>query len=132
MPENVYGLPNSPGVMTYSWSVVSGPDTVNFGNASALNTTASFSIAGTYTLRLSASDGELVGTDDLIVTVTSDSGTPPPYDPNAPQVELQGAIQEVGTSYIVVSGVKVWHTANTVIKVEDGNGTHFKSGNRPS
>ena len=35
---------------------VSGPGTVTFGNANALSTTASFSTAGTYMLRLTASD----------------------------------------------------------------------------
>ncbi|MCP4275758.1 MAG: hypothetical protein GY779_05330, partial [Gammaproteobacteria bacterium] len=122
------GLPGSPGTMAYSWSVVSGPDTVDFGDANAANTTASFSIAGAYTLRLTVSDGELGDTDDLIVTVNSDSGTPPPYDPDAPEVELDGTIQEVGTSYISVSGVKVWYTTSTVIKFEDGNGTTFQVG----
>ena len=49
-----------PGVgLTTTWSKVSGPGTVTFGNASALITTASFSVAGTYVLRLTASDGLL-------------------------------------------------------------------------
>ncbi|MCP4000483.1 MAG: hypothetical protein GY727_06210 [Gammaproteobacteria bacterium] len=79
------GLPNLPGAMSFGWSVVSGSGTVDFSDLSALSTTASFSIAGTYTLRLTANDGELSGTDDLIVTVSADSGTPP-YDPGAQRV----------------------------------------------
>ena len=36
-----------------------GPGTVTFGNANAVDTTASFSAAGTYVLRLTANDGAL-------------------------------------------------------------------------
>ena len=49
--------------------MVSGPGTVTFGNANALSTTASFSTAGTYVLRLRASDSVLATTDDMTVTV---------------------------------------------------------------
>jgi len=65
------GLPNPPGALTTVWSSVSGPGTVTFGNANALGSTASFSAAGTYTLRLSVSDGALTATDDLQVTVAA-------------------------------------------------------------
>ena len=41
------GKPNPPGALTTTWSKVSGPGTVTFGNANALSTTASFSAAGT-------------------------------------------------------------------------------------
>ncbi|HEX5791201.1 MAG TPA: InlB B-repeat-containing protein [Luteolibacter sp.] len=57
--------------LTTSWSVVSGPATVTFGNASALNSTASFPVAGTYTLRLTAGDGVGQATDDLVITVNA-------------------------------------------------------------
>ena len=43
------GKPNPPGALTTTWSKVSGPGTVTFGNANALSTTASFSAAGTHT-----------------------------------------------------------------------------------
>lgn len=52
-----------------SWSVVSGPGTVVFADAADVNTTATFSDAGSYQLRLQADDGELVGFDDVMVTV---------------------------------------------------------------
>src|SRR5205085_856804 len=42
------GLPNPPGSLTTTWSKLSGPGTVSFGNASALSTTAAFSSSGTY------------------------------------------------------------------------------------
>ncbi|MBI4250344.1 fibronectin type III domain-containing protein [Candidatus Uhrbacteria bacterium] len=63
-----------------SWAKVSGPGTVAFGNANAVATTASFSEAGSYVLRLSASDGKGgTATDELQVTVNP--APPPPEKP---------------------------------------------------
>jgi uncharacterized protein YjiK len=64
------GLPNPPGMVTTTWSQVSGPGTVTFGNAGAVNTTASFSTVGVYTLRLTAKDGAVSITDDVVITAT--------------------------------------------------------------
>ena len=50
------GLPSPPGQLSNDLEQVSGPGTVTFANASALSTTASFPVAGTYVLRLSVSD----------------------------------------------------------------------------
>ena len=63
------GLPIPPSLLTFAWSKISGPGTVTFANASALNTTASFSAAGTYVLRLTVTDSALAASDDLTVTV---------------------------------------------------------------
>src|SRR5437667_3152551 len=63
------GSANLTGVLTTTWSPVSGPGTVSFSNASALNSTATFSASGAYVLRLTASDGALAGSDDVAVTV---------------------------------------------------------------
>ena len=63
------GKPNPPAAVTTSWSQVSGPGTVTFGNPSSVDTTASYPVAGSYVLRLTASDGELVASDELTVTV---------------------------------------------------------------
>lgn len=49
---------DAPGA-TSAWSVQSGPGTVTFGNASALSTTATFSTAGRYVLRCTATDASL-------------------------------------------------------------------------
>ena len=67
------GLPTPPNVAT-TWSRVSGPGTVTFGNANAVDTTASFSAAGTYVLRLTASDGQLSASDDVTVQVATQGG----------------------------------------------------------
>jgi len=83
------GLPNPPGTLTTTWSKVSGPGTVTFGNASALSTTASFSVDGTYVLRLTADDSALQSTDDLTVTVNPATGG------NQPPVVSAGPDQTV-------------------------------------
>lgn len=56
--------------VTTTWSKVSGPGTVTFGNPSELSTTAEFSEQGVYVLRLTADDGvnpEVY--DDITITV---------------------------------------------------------------
>ncbi len=73
------GQPPAPGTLTTTWSAVSGPGDVTFDDASATSTSARFSAPGTYVLRLEANDGELVGSDELTVTV--DSPPPPTSGP---------------------------------------------------
>jgi uncharacterized repeat protein (TIGR02543 family) len=65
------GLPNPPGTVTTIWSKVSGPGTVSFANMSAVDTIATFSTAGAYSLRLTADDGEFARFDDIIITINS-------------------------------------------------------------
>jgi hypothetical protein len=60
----------SPPALTTLWSTVSGPGTVSFGDATAVDTTAQFSTAGTYVLRLTASDGDLTSSDDVTVVAS--------------------------------------------------------------
>ena len=66
------GLPVD-STLSFSWTKISGPGTVTFANASALQTNATFSATGTYVVRLTASDTELSASDDVIITQT-----PPP------------------------------------------------------
>jgi hypothetical protein len=58
------------GVYTHTWTKVSGPGTVTFGNAALLSTTATFSVAGTYVIRLTANDGNYNTSDDLTVVAS--------------------------------------------------------------
>ena len=74
-------LPEPPGRLTTTWSKISGPGIVTFGNENTLNTTASFSDPGTYVLRLTANDGALSVYDDL--TVTYRRNQPPTVDAGA-------------------------------------------------
>jgi hypothetical protein len=56
-------------VVTSTWSKVSGPGTVTFADPAKPATTATFSAAGSYTLRLTASDTAKTSSDDIVVTV---------------------------------------------------------------
>ncbi|MGD8992591.1 MAG: hypothetical protein PVI00_14135, partial [Desulfobacterales bacterium] len=53
------GKPNPPSTVTTTWSKISGPGTVTFGDSSLVDTTATFSEPGTYVLQLTADDSEL-------------------------------------------------------------------------
>src|SRR2546422_4433950 len=78
-------LPIPAGTLTVTWSKFSGPGTVTFGNVNALSTTASFSSAGTYVLRLTATDSELSSSADVTIIVTP---LPSPH-PSAPVTSTQ-------------------------------------------
>jgi hypothetical protein len=62
---------NLPGALTTLWTVESWSGEVTFDDANDVDTTVSFSAAGTYVLRLTATDGELSSYDELTVTVTA-------------------------------------------------------------
>ncbi|UCB42209.1 MAG: PKD domain-containing protein [Dehalococcoidales bacterium] len=66
------GLPD--GTLVTTWTQVSGPGVVVFGDAGAVDTTAIFADIGTYLLRLTADDGEFQVSDDVIVSVIDTSG----------------------------------------------------------
>ncbi len=70
------GLPS--GVLTTSWSQVSGPGAATLSDPARLSTGATFPVAGSYVLRLTATDGALSSSDDVTVTVTSAPVPPPP------------------------------------------------------
>lgn len=65
--------------LTTVWSRVSGPAPVIFADARSATTTATFPLAGTYTLRLTANDGLGSRSDDVMITV--ENFIPPdPFD----------------------------------------------------
>jgi hypothetical protein len=59
-----------------TWSVVFASGEVTFTDPSSATTSAGFELSGAYVLRLSASDGELLASDDVIVFVNP-GNTPP-------------------------------------------------------
>ena len=92
------GLPSS--VLTTLWSTISGPGTVTFGNSASSITTAAFSVAGSYTLRLTATDTVLSSFDDLVVTV---SVVLPP--PNVASVAfIPNNVQQGQTVTVTITG----------------------------
>lgn len=82
------------GTLTTTWTKVSGPGSVTFANASAVDTTASFSVAGTYILRLAANDGALQS-NDTVTIVVEDSVINPPPPANTPPTVYAGSNQTV-------------------------------------
>jgi len=80
------GLPKPPGRVTSVWKQVSGPGNVKFDNANSPTTTASFTMIGTYVLRLQASDGALNAQGDVTVTVSDDprNNKAPVVNPGTP------------------------------------------------
>ena len=108
------GLPNPPGALTYTWSAVAGPGTVSFADASAPNTTASFSQSGVYTLRLTAFDGAASSSDDVVVTVNQapvvDAG--PDQTVPIPSATLNGSASDDGLPNPPGTLTYTWSTVN--------------------
>lgn len=71
------GNPNPPGQLTLLWTKVDGPSVVNFTNPNGAITQASVTIAGTYTLRFTASDSALSSSDDVVVIFNAAANQPP-------------------------------------------------------
>ena len=59
-----------PGALTTTWEKHSGPGSVQFADASAPSTTAYFSAAGTYVLRLIADDSQVKTFDETTITAS--------------------------------------------------------------
>jgi hypothetical protein len=96
---------SSPAPLSFTWSKVSGPGAVNFGNASAAATTASFTIPGVYVLRLTASDSALSDYDECQITVAPPPGNVAPavsagadrcVRVGTPGVSLAGSVSDDG------------------------------------
>ena len=99
--------------MTTTWSKISGPGTVTFGNANALTTTATFSMAGSYTLRLTAVGQRAATTDDLVVTVHPPGG-PPAFTPlriNAGGAAFTDNLGQLWTADQLFTGGNTYATA---------------------
>jgi hypothetical protein len=81
------GNPDPPDTLTITWSKVSGPGSVTFGDTSDPTTTATFSTVGVYVLRLTGDDSELTTSDDIQITV--EVPTSPVFDDFQTIVEVQ-------------------------------------------
>ena len=112
------GVPSG-SILTTTWSQLSGPGTVTFANASAKVTTATFSVDGTYELRLTASDGALSSTADMSVFVTAlGGGLAAPLQPSAPAKTgdgtatptVSGVTTAGATVHVLVDGTEVGTT----------------------
>lgn len=88
----------APPTMSTQWSQVSGMGSVRFDVVTAVATTARFPAAGTYVLRLTASDSQLSGSDDVTITVTPPTGGGPNPGPGAGGPPKGPAVQLTGDS----------------------------------
>jgi hypothetical protein len=70
------GMPNPPGVLSSTWSVVSGnANAVKFSNAHSSFTWAAFLEAGTYGLLFTVSDGQSISTGTISVSIAPHTTT---------------------------------------------------------
>jgi hypothetical protein len=68
------GLPS--GRLSVKWSKVSGPGSVSFADAGAVDTAATFLEAGVYVLRLTADDSGPTSSDDVTITINQANQAP--------------------------------------------------------
>ena len=94
------GLPAGAAI-AFRWSVVSGPTVPSIGEAASRETAATFSQAGTYVLRLTATDGDRSAFDDLSVIVSP--GAPPPPVNRNPVAQAGGPYSGDATSPLGLS-----------------------------
>jgi len=123
--------------LTTTWSFVSGPAAVVFGNANSVDTTATFTVEGIYTLRLTAADGFTQTTDDVVITVGSalagynvtyagnnSTGGTVPVDGNNPHND--------GTTVTVLGNtgalVRTGYTFNNWNTAANGSGNSYAAG----
>src|SRR4030095_4652971 len=97
-------LPNPPASVTVTWSKVSGPGTVTFATPNAPQTTATFSLAGAYVLRLTANDSVLQASDDISITVLAAAAVKVPSVPTGVTV-TQESINSIRMSWQLNSTV---------------------------
>ena len=71
------GLPSG-GSLSANWTLLDGPGTVEFTDANAIATLATFSVPGTYMVQIVASDGELLGIDSAEIQIASVLANSPP------------------------------------------------------
>jgi serine protease len=117
-------------LLSYAWTKVSGPGTVTFTNANSLASSASFSAAGVYVLRMTVSDSVLSTTDDVNVTVAASNNA----------MELSNATPVTGIT-LAKSATKLFFLdvpagkSSLVIKLSGGTGDgdiYTKFGSAPT
>ena len=121
--------------LTTSWSLISGPGSVSFGDTSSLTSTATFTVTGTYTLRLTANDGvNSPVSDDVVITVNEAGGNSAPVAGNGSVTTDENASAGVTLSasdadgddltYIIVTG-----PSNGILSGSGANRTYTPSAN---
>jgi len=90
---------DSSGTPTLLWTKISGPGSVTFGSPTMASTSLTFSVPGTYVLRLTATDSQsLKGFADVIVNVVAPGNQPPVINLSfSPTVTLPASLSVTGT-----------------------------------
>jgi uncharacterized repeat protein (TIGR02543 family) len=124
--------------LTYQWTCLSGPAPVTLGDAASIDTSATFTAEGVYTLRLTANDGFTQVSDDVVITVNpaqngfnvtysgnGSTGGSVPVDANNPYEDGATATVLGNTGSLVRTGYTFngWNTS------ADGLGTSYSAGN---
>lgn len=115
------GLPLG-GALTVSWEVVSGPGNFGFQNQDFTSISVGFDLAGTYVLRITATDTQFTVTKDVTVTVT---GTAAP----APTVSLATPVegQEITTLTDVVGTVNSSAIASWTLEYRPPESSNYQT-----
>ncbi len=78
--------------LTYSWSVIAAPDSVQLADSTAVQTNFIAIAVGEYRFRLRVSDGELSDEDEVVILVRASSNLPPIADAGEDQQVAQGSL----------------------------------------
>ena len=124
------GLPAGAAV-TSAWSKQSGPGTVTFANPNSASTTATFSQAGTYVLRLTATDTALSAFDEIAITVNPGNVAPTVNAGPDQAITLPNTATLSGT--VTDDGLPAGSTVTSTWSKQSGPGTvTFAKPNAPS
>ena len=118
------GIPQIPGTTTVQWSKTSGPGSVTFGNPGSLTTTANFSSAGTYVLRLTANDGSAGSFDEVTVDVSNNIGNQPQVIYRETFGNAVGAADPAARFNAATIGWQHYTAPNDIVNVSDASGTN--------
>ena len=120
--------------LTYTWSVITGPASVTFTNPAAIDTSATFTVAGVYTLQLMVDDGCNQVSRNIVVTVyAAGSGNSVTYSGNGStggSVPVDASSPYANGSTVTVLGntgslVRTGYTFNGWNTQADGLGTSY-------
>jgi uncharacterized repeat protein (TIGR02543 family) len=124
-----------PGTLMTSWTWLDGPGAVTFAEPQAVSTTAGFDAPGVYSLRATASDGQLSRSDELSVDVRADAPLLTIDDVFATEGDpatFTVSLLEGGASPVSVDWSSVEGTAVAGVDYQAASGTLALSGAAPS
>ena len=106
------GLPNPPSTLTYTWEKVSGPDSVAFTpSADITNPSATFTTAGDYILKFTASDSEKDSNDTVKIRVYASGYTGLAARWKLDETSGLTAVDDIGSHNGTLVNGPVWESA---------------------